>query len=132
MLVRAGLFALSLCLLGVTTRAVDLSIGLIVPYQINCVKQSDGTDQIRMRVLFRRVAKKLEVNNIPQNSVINTNASTHVLQSKAGCDVLDSMYAVNQKLYGYPALEVGTPATGIFFLVEPHLGVVNKEHCVPI
>lgn len=102
---------------SVKTHATQNSIGLIVPYKIECVKQPDGTEQIRMSVLLRKAKKTLTLDGVEQTFVANQNAATHVLQSKDGCDVLDKLFSQNGKLYGYDALKVGEDLKNAAFTV---------------
>ena len=46
-----SMLMLAFCLCTNKSYAAGPSIGLIVPYKVECVKQNDGTEQIGMSVL---------------------------------------------------------------------------------
>lgn len=112
MLKRLGLLALSLCFIALKSHAVDPSIGVLVPYQLVCEKQSDGTNLIKMQVLLRKTSKRLTLNGVDQTTFRTNPTLTHVLQAKDNCTVLDAMFDQDQMLYGHDAIKVGDDATG--------------------
>ena len=118
MLKRFGLVALSFCFMAFGCKAVTPSLGLIVPYEVICETQSDGTNQIRFRVLLKKHASEPTVNGatltgityptlsilVPSVSIL---ADTFLLQSKASCSDLDTIYDATHKLFGFDAIKVG-------------------------
>ena len=148
MLKRFGLAALSFCFMAFGCKAVTPSLGLIIPYEVICEKQSDGTDQIRFRVLLKKNASAPTLNGATLTGITYTNllnnsvsipASTFILQSKASCSDLDTIYDATQKLFGFDAIKVGdVKASGLaqdgdFPVTIPELDIcaylVNLRTC---
>lgn len=109
---RLSMVMLSLCIMGFAARAVNPKMCLIIPYDVRCEKQSDGSELIKVSACFRNTLKNLTVNGVEQ-TVFNTEnpssfTATTVFQSTVNCDLLDQMFKQNGTLFGYPAIQTIT------------------------
>ena len=143
MLKRFGLAALSFCFMAFGCKAVTPSLGLIVPYEVICETQSDGTNQIRFRVLLKKNVSNPTVNGVELINITSPSvflAETYLLQSKASCSDLDTIYDATQKLFGFDAIKVGDDVKasgagqqGDFAVLVPELDIcaylVNLRTC---
>ena len=119
------LATMAICLFALPTLAVD-GVGLVIPYKVECVKQSDGTKKIVASALLRTALKAVEVNGHASTTYDSSEstgriASTTMLQTKASCEDLDALFANSGKLFGFPGQKVSDQETYIFKFANPNL-----------